>query len=275
MSSFEESLARHQSALKVGVSGDWHGDAVWAERVLAWLNEQGINLLLHAGDFNIWPGPPGKRYLRRIDEMCQKYDVDIWITPGNHEDWDRLDKLWENPRNTKDGVRQPLSVYTERISVLPRPFRFDLGSTRFASVGGAGSVNFYTLREGVNWWPTEMLTEAEAAEAKAFGPVDVMITHETPDTPWATQAVTSTILSNPIGFAPEGLALSAQSRAILTPVVESLRPRALFHGHMHVSGSRSVQFPDADYRSDIVSLANEWTQGNTRILTLSDNLEIE
>lgn len=56
---------------RILVTGDWHGNQPWAVNVLKRVPEllwdQDIKLLLHLGDFGIWPDRDGERYLAAIE----------------------------------------------------------------------------------------------------------------------------------------------------------------------------------------------------------------
>ena len=68
-------------------AGDWHGNLLWATSRIQSIGSSGVKTILHVGDFGIWPGASGKRYLQGVENTCERHDVDILITPGNHEDW--------------------------------------------------------------------------------------------------------------------------------------------------------------------------------------------
>lgn len=48
-----------------GAGGDWHGDVRRARAFITDLAERGIALILHLGDFGIWPGPTGEKTASR------------------------------------------------------------------------------------------------------------------------------------------------------------------------------------------------------------------
>jgi hypothetical protein len=56
---------------RIGVAGDWHGNTVWATRAVrkisALLPGDAPRMIVHLGDFGIWPGPGGREYLSRLD----------------------------------------------------------------------------------------------------------------------------------------------------------------------------------------------------------------
>jgi hypothetical protein len=50
---------------RIAVAGDWHGNTAWAvravRRMAALLPRDGPRVIVHLGDFGIWPGPEGPR----------------------------------------------------------------------------------------------------------------------------------------------------------------------------------------------------------------------
>ena len=58
----------------IGVAGDWHGNTTWATRavrkIAALLPADGPRVILHLGDYGIWPGPGGREYLSRLLDVA-------------------------------------------------------------------------------------------------------------------------------------------------------------------------------------------------------------
>jgi hypothetical protein len=106
------------------------------------LGERGIGALIHAGDFSVWPGSRGERFLLGVDKVAQRYGVErIDVVAGNHEDWGRLTQLWSNPKNrAEDGTQLPLRL-TDTVTFLPRGHRWEIGDRTFVALGGAPSLD--------------------------------------------------------------------------------------------------------------------------------------
>ena len=81
----ERYLARTPN--QVALAGDWHGNLPWATQTLETLAGSGVDLVLHLGDLGVWPGDSGARYLGAVEKACVENGIDVWLTPGNHEDW--------------------------------------------------------------------------------------------------------------------------------------------------------------------------------------------
>jgi len=56
---------------RIGVAGDWHGNTPWAvqavREISALLPAEGPRMIVHLGDFGIWPGAAGRQYLSQLD----------------------------------------------------------------------------------------------------------------------------------------------------------------------------------------------------------------
>ena len=244
----------------VYVAGDWHGNTQWANGRLQSIGmSDGPAGVLHVGDFGIWPGDSGKRYLDSVEKICARHGIAIWVTPGNHEDWTQLKALWASDT----------TYIREHIRILRPGERFQLGGRTFVSLGGAPSMDRHLRTEGVNWGPDKEITEEDVELAIAGGPADVMLTHDSPGSPWQTRTV-ELICTQGSGW-PVGALLRAEvGRNLLTRAVEALQPRLLVHGHYHVADTALAFLPGASHRTEIVSLPGDGDLGNMVELTLND-----
>ena len=249
--------------VQVVFAGDWHGNLLWAISRIQSIGASGVTTILHVGDFGIWPGASGKRYLQAVENTCARYDVAILVTPGNHEDWARLTTLWANAKRRDPDTGAALPVHlTEHVQVLPRGGRFEIDGTSFMSFGGAASVDKHLRAEGVDWWPEEMPSEDDVQNAIAGGTVNVLITHDSPEPEWCVPEVRETLARNPQGWPQDSLSWAAVSRARVNRVFEAVQPRLLVHGHHHVWGERVVQLRNADHETNVVSLGGDGEPGN-------------
>lgn len=251
----------------VATAGDWHGQRAWAAARLEDLGERGIDVVLHVGDFGLWPGPAGKVYLRTVDEVCARYGIALLVTAGNHDDWSRLTARWDNPKNRNgDGSLRPLYL-TDHIAFLPRGHRWDMGGRTFVSLGGAPSVDFEFRPKG-NWWPEEMMSQGDVDRTVAGGYADVFISHDAPGPPWCVPQVEEVLRTNPMGWSDRALDYATIGRERITDAFLGVAPRLLVHGHYHVHGQATIQLPGADYDTTIWALAANGQGGNIRLLDL-------
>lgn len=226
---------------KVIVAGDWHGDLLWAQQVIDQTAEEKIDTILHLGDFGIWPGDWGKRYLTGVQKTCASYGITMVVTPGNHEDWDRLDS--KKAKDKGDGWGE-VKHLTDNIIVLPRAWRGELeysGGTRsLLSLGGAPSIDFPSRSEGRSWWRSEAITMADVDATIAGGTADIMVAHDSPDAPWSAPQVEKIIYDPNAGrfWSEAGLNYAAEGRKLMNMAYEGVMPKMFFHGHFHVFSSR-------------------------------------
>lgn len=248
---------------RVALAGDWHGNLGHAVGSIQRLGKMGIRTLLHLGDFGLWPGPHGSKFIRRVTQECDTYDITILVTDGNHEDHARLALI-----EPADGVRW----ITDRIGYFERGHRWTWHNTKFVSLGGAPSVNRADLTEGRSWWPGEQITDADVAKAISGDMADVMLTHDSPEP--ATLSVKRIIRHNPQGWPKEALEYAAQGRARLSYAFELICPRLLVHGHHHVVDRATVWIPEGHSNpTEIVSLGCDGMGGNLAILDI-ESLEV-
>ncbi|MDH2413943.1 metallophosphoesterase [Nocardioides sp. CER19] len=255
----------------IALAGDWHGNTAWAIARIRAVAERGVSTLLHLGDFGIWPGNSGAKFLRKVERTCAERDVALLVTPGNHEDWGRLTRLWENPRRRDPVSGDALPLYlTEHIAVLPRGYAWEIDGRRFVSLGGAPSVDFPGRTEGKSWWREERIQPADVERTIRNGAgADVMLAHDSPDEPWWTSQVEAIVRGgNGWSWTDEALAHAAVGRERMSEAFLGVKPRLLVHGHYHLAGEATVQIPGVDYEQRIWSLDCDGAAGNVRYLDL-------
>lgn len=212
----------------VAVSGDWHADVGWVQDILPKLRGK-VTTLLHVGDFALWPAVEHADFAVSVDYWAKRAGIErVLVTPGNHEDWGRLQKLYD--AHPGQAVRMSDAVWA-----LPRGFRFTIDEASFLSFGGAVSVDRHHRVEGRSWWPEENVTERDVQRAISGGPADVMIAHDTVNGSgvWPVDR----ILLQTGQWPADVIAQADESRRKVTRVWDAVRPDVLFHGHYHVRGS--------------------------------------
>lgn len=212
---------------QVTLAGDWHGEAAWAVPGVETAAKAGSRLLVHLGNFGVWPGDSGEGYLDAVEMACRRHGTDVVFVDGNHEDFDRLARYPVAPC----GLR-PVRPH---VWHLPRGHRWAWGGRTWLAVGGAASVDRSLRTPGHSWWPQETLTQDEAEQVAAAGPADVMVTHDRPSMAAAALGQTpgSWHDAAPRTWAKEDLIAADEDAALLQGVVDRVRPSRLFHGHLH------------------------------------------
>ena len=199
------------------LAGDWHGNKTWALAVLDRAAAVDARYILQVGDFGIAADAAGQAYLDALSDRLIRHGQVLWFVDGNHEDFNLLYGLPVDDR----GVR-PVRPH---ITHLPRAYRWTWGGRTWLALGGATSLNRPQLTAGVSWWPQEEITDEDAECAIAGGPVDVMVTHDSPqgiDVPGTTG-----------GWDLHASQRAADHRDLLRSVVDAVGPELSLHGHFH------------------------------------------
>ncbi|MEV7801122.1 metallophosphoesterase [Microbacterium foliorum] len=237
----------------VAVCGDWHGNQGWARMISRALPHLApdVTTILHLGD---WWMPPGA-----VDEIFAETSIThFYLVAGNHEQWDEITAVLD--KHPGEAVQ-----VSELTWILPRPARLTIGGRSVLALGGAASVDRESRKEGVTWWPDEAITDEHVASAIAAGPVDLMLTHESPaNTP--VRPVQKILRANPHWFTKTALEASAASRARASQVWDAVRPELLVHGHMHVGAGGRAE--DGRRVASLGREGHEWNLGILEMKTL-------
>lgn len=247
----------------VAIAGDWHGNTRWALARIAEVAANGVALILHLGDFGIWPGPSGRVYIDKLEDACAEHSVGIWVTPGNHEDWGSLTRLWARPEHSG----RPLHV-SKHIAILPRGHRFTLEGRSFVSLGGAPSVDLEYRERNKDWWAEEAITPEDVATVIDGGYADVMLGHDAPLAPYEVPQV-ARIRSETGTWPAHALAYARSGAELMHEAFLGVAPRLFAHGHYHVVDETTVRLPGADHDTNIWSLNCDGVDGNLRFLDLA------
>jgi len=219
---------------QIMVAGDWHGNQYWAQNVIRrvpqLLSGEPRRVLLHLGDFGIWPGAEGRRYLSMVSAALDQVNAELWFIDGNHEDFGQLAELASStPPNQRVLVRP-------HIFHLPRGHRWIWHGRTWLACGGGVSLDRAARTEGQDWWPEEEITCEQAAAIIDRGHADVMVCHDCP------AGVAHTFGRPPSWWAAADLARNQAHRERLQLIVDALRPTHLMHGHLHRSYQSSCDF---------------------------------
>lgn len=217
----------------IAVAGDWHSDTRFAVAAVERAAAAGASLVVQLGDFGYWTDR--QAYLRALDQVLQRTGLDLWWLDGNHDDH-RLIRSMCAAHEYKTGEpagssRVPL---TERISYLPRGLRWTWHGRTWLALGGAASVDRKARTEGWDWFAEEEISPAQAAAVAAAGPADVLLCHDAP-------------ACVPVTFGPRpdwwDTTRADAHRHALQAVVDQVKPRYVFHGHLHQAYAKHVDMP--------------------------------
>lgn len=234
---------------RVGLLGDTEGQQPHIYTAIEQFAAHAIRTVLQLGDFAYGLGPGGdhrvaRQRLQQTNDWLDEADQRWLVTPGNHENWPLLNAI----APSDDG----LQWVANRAAFIPRGHRWTWRDRDFLSLGGAPSINFDDLVEGVEWFPEEAITADDVDRVTAGGGVDIFLCHDSPSP--GTPAVEQVIASNPLGFGEVGLAYAEEGRERLSRAVHATQPRLVAHGHMHVYDRTVLRLPGVPHDIEVVSL---------------------
>ncbi|MGO8961424.1 MAG: metallophosphoesterase family protein [Streptosporangiaceae bacterium] len=237
-------------------AGDWHGNRDWAisviKRVPQLLRDEQTKLLLHLGDFGIWPGIEGRRYLDAVSAALGLVNAQLWFIDGNHEDFPQLARMASATRPDGRVEVRP------NIFHLPRGHRWMWHGLTWLSCGGGVSLDRAARAEGIDWWPQEEITSGQETALIASGPADVMVCHDCP------AGVAHDFPRPPSWWSAADMARSDSHRERLQRIVNAVRPAHLMHGHLHKAYQRSCDFGYGPVR--VTGLAADGSLRNFAVL---------
>jgi len=249
----------HSAPRRVLVAGDWHGNTQWAlnviKRVPQLLPDEGHPLVLQLGDFGIWPGAEGKRYLDSVSAVLDWMGAQLWFVDGNHEDFSQLQHVAADV-----GAGDRVAV-RRNICYLPRGHRWRWHGRTWLACGGGVSLDKALRTEGHDWWPQEEITDEQEAALLATGEADVMVCHDCPS------AVAHSFPAPPSQWSHVDLARNDAHRRRLQRITDAVRPRHLMHGHLHRAYQRECDFGYGPV--EVTGLGSDGVMRNFAVLDVS------
>lgn len=227
----------------IGLVGDVHGNAMVASAAVSKLKEQDADRIIFLGDFGYRFSPA---FVRELDEVSSYTGLQIEWLPGNHENFDYLEKI------DYDLGRRFTCHRTGDV--------LDLGDNTALVIGGATSVDRPWRDKGSSWWPQESLTDEDIRKCADVGEVDFILSH---DAPWLPPMLRN---NNP-GFDPLELEIGELHRYKYRMILKYAKPTDIWHGHYHVSYDETYNVDGFD-RVQVHGLDCEYTNGNTRLVRL-------
>lgn len=207
------------------LAGDTHGDLDAITYLCKVANANGAERILQLGDFGLWPGKWGKKFLDASNSVLEAAGVELWWLDGNHEDHARIEE-WSK----RDNFYTELTEVRPHIHYMPRGYRFEVDGLRFMSLGGAWSIDKNGRIPFRDWWPQEELTSGDVERALSdMTPLDVLLTHDMPADHEAATALGVVVHSGGSG-----------NRLAVSTVMKALDAKLLVHGHMHATYRATV-----------------------------------
>lgn len=233
---------------RVLLVGDVHGYIDQLERALHRAVAHDVKVVVQLGDFGIWPGQSGAQFLQQTNRLLEELDLTLLFVDGNHEDFDQIAA---QPIDPETGLRP----FGPRLFHMPRGWRSQWQGKTVAALGGAHSVDRQWRLQNApeTHWEAEHVTEEEAADFAAAGPVDILFMHDSPE--GAPNEVVDDPFSPGIQFFPrEELYLAALHRKRLAEAVDPTDPSWIFHGHYHRRMEGQYRRPGSSKQCVVIGL---------------------
>lgn len=163
------------------VVGDVHGNVSFASAVMRAAAADGVHHIFQVGDFGVWDHQPdGKYFLDKVNENAEKRDVYWWVTLGNHENYDSIERYQKEGETDGNLIK-----LRDRITVLGnKSAMIEVDGLRVASCGGAYSIDKAYRTEGSSWWRQEKTTYGDVERLRqmvdAHGQPHILLTHDSP-----------------------------------------------------------------------------------------------
>lgn len=238
------------------IAGDWHGNAPYAKKVIQQASESGIEVIVHVGDFGWNFGNRGGEFFDKPLRLhLEKYNmVIIWID-GNHDNHEELRNL---------PVREDGFVQTGkggRLYWAPRAHRWTWRNKVFAAMGGAFSINFDYLTEGIDLFAGIEEVQKEDVVKLGTDRVDILLTHEVPMCVPVKKHI----------HLPESIEKNAEkSRILLQEAVQNVLPELVFSGHWHQRLEHNEHIDGHDVIFNV--LDREYAVGNHVLVEITEYL---
>ena len=204
-----------------GFSGEMKRFSAY-EKMLDKLNKD--DYLIIAGDFGfIWKAfqsdKDEERWLRYFDS----FGFTTLFIDGNHENFDRLDKM--EVSEFKGGKVHKIS---DSVYHLMRGQIYDFDGVKIFTMGGALSIDKEWRTPGISWWKQELITQKDFDEAmknlaKVDFSVDFVITHTCPQS----------IVPYALNGKPYNPTWHDESCVYLQKIYEKIKFKKWYFGHWH------------------------------------------
>lgn len=207
-------LTTNSKPQRVMFAGDIHGNIDHAQWVIETADANNCTHIIACGDFGYWVHLPwGRKYLNKVAQLAESYNIHILWVDGNHENHDILRELVE-----KHGDKAPINTPNEWVQWIPRGCKFKIGDTTFMGYGGAYSVDWMHREEGRTWWRGELINPYHVDQLSEDH-VDFLVTHEAP-------------LGKEISY-KDDIPVSVSQRALVSEIVNKVTPDVVVSGHHH------------------------------------------
>lgn len=243
---------------KLMMAGDWHGQLPWAFKAIHYAASQGVDTILHVGDFGWWRACPATwQFLCEVQKELAKFRIELLWVDGNHEDH----SFWNS--FNQPGAKPVTVMSYPNITHLPRGYRWEWWGDVWMAVGGAFSVDRSFGVEGETWWQGETLSTEQIEYCQRPGRVDIIVSHDCP----GGVPIPGIDPDKDIWLYIDGKARRVPTRhklaanhhrADLRSIVDAVKPSELYHGHYHKAHNTGVRM-SADHYLNVTGLDKDNT----------------
>ena len=198
---------------RVMVVGDVHHKLHFMSYVINSAIKDDVDAIIQVGDLGVWPFRDS-HFIEGVNDLLSDTNIRFYWLDGNHEDHSCI-----NP-----GMR------LGNLQHLPRGFRWQWWDKTWMSVGGGVSVDKHWRTPGIDWFPEETLSLAEAEYCARPGKVDIILSHDCPD-----QVDIPGLFEHAGWYPAEAIAESEEHRGVLGRICDATTPELLIHGHLHIA----------------------------------------
>ena len=234
------------------IAGDWHGNTKHTIKAVEYASENEADLIISVGDFGFKFEPS---FVYPLQAALKNAGLELLFIKGNHDD--------PNVYNSLVRGEIGLGSLTSNILYVPQNIRMNFNGTEFLFLGGASSIDRSWRTPQVDWWPEEVISTSEANKAIEDGYADVMITHDVP-----SGVDVKAIRNNPMGWPAHAIRETESHRDLLQVVVDEVKPKMLFCGHMHTRESHILKGKDYTTQVEILDCDGTPLHLNTTFLEL-------
>lgn len=204
-----------------------------------------------------------------MNQYLNEYNQHIYITLGNHEDYQQIKSLEYHP----EYYGWLFNPTYPRILVAPRGHRWNWDGVSFVSIGGANSIDRRTRTENINWWTEEQISNKDIEDTIIGGYADIMVAHDCPD---GVPLFGGHKAGKDNLWPPTSLVYAKKSRQMLRKATDIIKPNLFLHGHYHFTAKYSTTLNDGknDYTLNSLGFSSDNMKENIALLSLPE-LELE
>lgn len=247
------------------VAGDLHGDPRHTLYIFQTAFAAEADAIVQVGDFGYWEHMHGgPEFLDMCSQLATENDLPLYWIDGNHENHTLLREKYGPGGPEHKPTPEGFWEIRPGVYYVPRGTRWTWSGARMMGLGGAYSVdkwnrlraekkayrdhvesNNYRFKAGAatrpfdakkhqRWWPEEEISDDELAYALTDQePLDILFTHDKPISstpPWNRKSYDE---------------CKPNAQKIQT-VVNTLNPKVLIHGHLHIRYTDYIHNGDPD-----------------------------